>query len=138
VAGFDFDDGQDGILALFSQGASHAVRAGIGMIQNVGEFTLRQVDQVTVMGRHQPVDLFEVIEAEPPESSEDKRATLALYTEGIKNYYAAEFTEAGRLFTECLACNPGDQSASTYLARCQNYKKEVPPNWTGVEFLGHK
>ena len=102
------------------------------------EFTLRQVDRVYVKGRHQPVDLFEVIEAEPPESAGDKRATLAHYSEGITHYYAAEFIEAARLFAECLARNPRDQNALTYLARCRKYMDGVPPNWTGVELLKHK
>ena len=212
--GFIHDFLGDGVLALFSLGASQAVRAGVGMLHQMGkfsarrekagkreirigvginaghvtlgtigsatrmncgvagdpvnlasrvesltksygcnllishhvvkrlerpdEFTLRQVDRVLVKGRSQPVELFEVLDAEPPDIAQDKIATLATYADGIKHYYAAEFIEAGRLFAESLARNPRDQIALTYLARCREYMEGVPSDWTGVEPLIHK
>ncbi len=107
-------------------------------LDDPGEFTLRQVDRVQVKGRSQPVDLFEVIDAEPGEVAAEKRSTLAQYDQGIKCYYAADFTEAGRHFAASLANSPGDHTALAYLARCRRYMDGVPPDWSGVELLGHK
>jgi len=212
--GFIHDFLGDGVLALFNQGATPAVRAGVGMLRMIGEFsaerqkagkreinigvginaghvtlgtigsttrmncgvagdpvnlaarvesltksygsallishhvverleqpdefTLRQVDRVLVVGRSQPVELYEVIDAEPMEVADHKRATLSLYNAAIEHYYAAEFIEAGRLFAESLARNPRDQNALAYLARCRKYMEGVPDDWSGVELLGHK
>jgi two-component system sensor histidine kinase ChiS len=107
-------------------------------IDDSAEFALRQVDRVMVKGRYTPVDLFEVIDAEPPETAELKRATLACYSEAIGHFYASEFIEAGCRFAQCLVSNPRDLNALNYLARCRQCMDGVPSGWTGVEALDHK
>ena len=102
------------------------------------EFTLRRVDKVAVKGRARPVDLFQVLEAEPAERAEVLRSTLGSYRAGIRHYYDARFTEAGRRFAECLVRDPHDQNALSYLARCRRHMGGVPSGWSGVEVLGYK
>ena len=102
------------------------------------EFALRQVDRVTVKGRNAPVDLFEVVDAEPPEIADPKHATMACYSEGVAHFYGGEFIEAGGRFAECLVSNPTDRNALSYLARCREYMEGAPSDWNGIESLDHK
>lgn len=84
-------------------------------------FHIRELDQVIVKGSDEPVDLFEVFEADPPQLREAKHATMPLYLQGIQLYRARRFREALQVFGEIEKTNPLDTVAGMYSARCNEY-----------------
>jgi class 3 adenylate cyclase/ActR/RegA family two-component response regulator len=102
-------------------------------------YTLRQVDRIQVEGRSGPLELVEVVDAEPDHVHEIRRKTLERYRSAIESYYRAEFVEASRLFAECLVMDPNDVNALSYLARCREHAANgVPANWDGVARGGYQ
>ena len=115
---------------------SHHVRDDLN---DESAYSLRQVDRVQVKGRTQPVDLFEVLEAESLERREARMQTLERYQEAITHYYSADFIAAAKLFAECLVSDPTDNSALNFLARCRHHSQAgVTADWSGVERLDSK
>jgi class 3 adenylate cyclase len=98
------------------------------------KYPARVVGKVLVSGRHQPVTLYEVIEAEQdPALKDGKLETMATYAKAVDFFYARNFGEAGRYFAECVARCPGDVSARHYQREClENLGREVGADWTGV------
>ncbi len=102
-------------------------------------FMLRQVDRVVVKGRRSAIDLYQVIDAEPPDQQAILLSTLDTYNRAVAAYYRAGFIDAGRSFAEALVANPADQNALAYLGRCRERSIEgVDGDWDGVERLAHK
>ena len=99
----------------------------------------RIVDRVVVLGRHQPVTLYEVCDADPEPLLAAKLRTLERFEEGVAHYYARRFDDARRLLDECRAELGADPVVASYLRRAARYA-EAPPGegWTGVEVLEHK
>ncbi len=92
-------------------------------LQDANQYCIRLIDRVQVKGKSEWVTVNEVFDADPPEIKEGKIATSAIFTEAWLLYNQGKFSEAGRVFAQCLAKNPGDQVAKVYLERCQSRTK---------------
>ncbi len=104
-----------------------------------GQFALRQVDYITVVGKQQPIRLFEVLDALPQERAEPLRRLLARYQEGVEHFYARDFDCAADAFSDCLRHVPDDVAAQAYLERARaNARDGVTDDWTGVHNLRTK
>jgi len=65
--------------------------------------------------------------------TEEKKRVLELFAQGRKFYKLMKFAEARPLFEEALRLDDSDGPAKVYLARCQHYIQEPPPeDWDGV------
>ncbi len=101
-------------------------------------FLFRKLDRVRVVGINTPVRLYEILE----EKSAADRKTV----EGVELFHGAldafeekEWEKAEKLFSEILKLLPEDGPASTFMDRCQKYRKTPPAaNWDGVFNLGVK
>ncbi|WP_445174187.1 adenylate/guanylate cyclase domain-containing protein [Microcoleus sp.] len=91
-------------------------------LRNPADYAIRVVDKVQVKGKSQYVVVYEVFDADTPESRSAKLANLAVYTEAMFLCERKQFREAGKLFEECLRTNPSDQVARIYLKRCRDWR----------------
>ncbi|MHB8418380.1 MAG: adenylate/guanylate cyclase domain-containing protein [Myxococcales bacterium] len=92
----------------------------------------REVDLVRVVGRKEPVRLFEILGDRPPPAE-----ALAAYAAGLEAYRAASFEAAERSFAAAAA--QGDAPARALAERCRQYRRAPPPpGWDGSLALDHK
>ncbi|EGK86803.1 GAF domain-containing protein [Microcoleus vaginatus PCC 9802] len=82
------------------------------------QFAIRLIDRVKVKGKSKAVSIFEVFDADPPETYEGKVATRTLFEEALILYHLQKLRDAERLFAECLRRNPTDKAAQIYQQRC--------------------
>ena len=91
---------------------------------------MRELDQVQVRGRQQPVTIVELAWAAP---GEDAPLWLSTFEEGRAAYLRRDWLEASRHFEEVIRLKPEDGPATLYLRRCRRYQeKPPPPEWDGV------
>jgi predicted ATPase/class 3 adenylate cyclase len=102
-------------------------------------FGLREIDRVRVVGREEPVTLFESFDADAPEVGSAKRENLPLLASLIDHYRRGRLDEAIASAEAILARAPDDLTAQLYLGRCKNFSRAgLPENWDGVATLGQK
>jgi len=107
------------------QRAKHAV---------VGRF----LDFLAVKGKKEPVKVHELVcevGKEPPGWNE----LIELYNRAIQLHLERKWDEAIATFEQILARWPDDGPSRTYIARCNEYKENPPPEgWDGRYILTHK
>lgn len=102
-------------------------------------YDFRFLGKVRVKGKKEPVDVFEVINAESAEIRENKIILSAEFNTAIEIYYRQEFANAAQLFEHILSIMPEDKAASFYLERCHIYLAEgLPEDWEGGEAMSEK
>ncbi|MGC1394478.1 MAG: adenylate/guanylate cyclase domain-containing protein, partial [Coleofasciculaceae cyanobacterium] len=82
------------------------------------QYAIRFIDRVKVKGKSKTVSIFEVFDADPPETYQGKVATRTLFEEAVLLYHWHKLRDAERLFAECLQGNPTDKAAQIYQQRC--------------------
>jgi len=98
-------------------------RAGPGLL-------FRELDQVRVKGKQQPVGLFELMSLEPASPADRERA--ALFAGGLAAYRGRDFAAAEAVFARLAAGSDG--AARLFEERCRHYREDPPPaDWDGVE-----
>jgi class 3 adenylate cyclase/CheY-like chemotaxis protein len=90
-------------------------------LKNPQNYHIRFIDRVRVKGKSEQVAVYEVFDADLPESREGKLATKSNFELAMVFYHAPDPDKkaALRLLEECLQANPGDIVAKMYLQRCQ-------------------
>ncbi|MEP6524582.1 AAA family ATPase [Microcoleus vaginatus DQ-U2] len=89
-------------------------------LENPSLYAIRTLDTVKVKGKSELVTVYEVFDADGPETKAGKLATLELFAEARANYLEGKLAEAARLFAECWRQNQGDRVAKIYWERCQS------------------
>ncbi|MEG5064019.1 AAA family ATPase [Microcoleus sp. B3-A4] len=89
-------------------------------LENLSQYAIRTLDTVKVKGKSELVTVYEVFDADPPETKAGKLATLELFVEARANYLEGKLAEAARLFAECWGQNQGDRVSKIYWERCQS------------------
>ena len=97
-----------------------------------GTYRLRDVDQVIVKGKTEPVGVYEILDYHSSETFPNMMDVINYFEEGIKDYRAGAFTKAVSRFEEALRRNPGDKLSQIYIGRCQSLLQNPPENWHGV------
>ncbi|HTO05675.1 MAG TPA: adenylate/guanylate cyclase domain-containing protein [Myxococcota bacterium] len=101
-------------------------------------FLLRELDRVRVVGRRQPVRLFELIAQDSAATPQARRA-CALYERALAAYRARAFGESLRALDELLAAAPDDAPARFLRARVSELESSPPPaDWDAVLALETK
>lgn len=99
-------------------------------------FLLRELDRVQVLGRMQPVTIFELLWRGP---GEPVPIWHSVFKSGRLAYLERSWTQAARHFEEVLRLKPGDGPATLYLRRCREYQLKPPPSaWQAVTILETK
>jgi adenylate cyclase len=96
-------------------------------------FVLREIDIVRVVGREQPVRIYELLAKAGTvlPSAQDK--AFSAYAAGLEAYRQQRWDEALGLFAEALTLWPGDGPSRMLAERCQLFHKTPPPEeWDGV------
>jgi class 3 adenylate cyclase len=97
----------------------------------------REVDRVRVVGRGEPLAVFEPVAMGDPDPAQ--RALLERYAAALAGYRARDFGGAARGFADCLALAPGDGPSAVLLERARAFaERPPPPGWDGVHELASK
>jgi len=98
-----------------------------------GAFPVRELSRVAVVGRKEPVVVFE------PMLSEEfaaRRAGLEVFDRGLQAFYAGRFAEAEGIFAGAAAEDP---AAASYARKCRELAAEPPAEkWNGVWVMTEK
>ncbi len=93
-----------------------------------GEFRFRRLDRVRVVGKTEPVELFELRRVQPVGDALTERFEAALVL-----YRAQRWDEAVNSFRKLLLDFPEDGASKLYLQRCIEFQAQPPgADWDGV------
>jgi adenylate cyclase len=96
-------------------------------------FLLRELDMVRVVGRKQPVRVYELVGNIDDSLPEHKVNSLKHFAEGLEAYRRQLWEEALARFNESLALFPQDGPSRVMAERCRIYKEACPPaDWDCV------
>jgi adenylate cyclase len=96
------------------------------------EFPARELARVAVVGRKEPVTVFEPMMSK---DSESKQEVLNIFSRGLALFYEGSFQEALDIFT---GISDQDPPASRYADKCKLLLKEQPGSWKGVWVMTEK
>ena len=99
---------------------------------------VRELDAVKVVGKDEPVLIYELLGRAGQVTAEKQRAAAA-YARGLAAYRRREWTAATAFFEEALAIVPEDGPSQAMIRRCRAYLEEPPAEgWDGSFTLGTK
>jgi len=87
-------------------------------LANPYQYMMRVIDAVKVKGKSSEVTVYEVFDADTPESIALKKQTLSTFQQGFVLYHCDQFYDALPFFEQVLLANPNDRAAQVYLERC--------------------
>jgi adenylate cyclase len=87
---------------------------------------VRELASLRVVGKKQPVTVFEPM---PANEYERRREDLSVFAEGLALFRVGDFTSAAALFTSIA---PKDPAAAHYASRCAELAAAPPTDWDGV------
>ncbi|MCA9384524.1 MAG: adenylate/guanylate cyclase domain-containing protein [Candidatus Magasanikbacteria bacterium] len=97
-----------------------------------GQFLQRELDQVAVKGKTEPVKIHEIINVMSQATDAEKERAVR-YSDALSLYYQSRFSEARRLFNEFLELYPSDVPAKLFFERCSEYEANPPgEGWDGT------
>ena len=103
-----------------------------------GEFELREIDRLVVVGQTQPQTVFEII-GRRGELTGRQGELRNRYADGLNAYRARRFDEARKAFAAALEAVPGDGPSRALLARLDGFAQNPPPaDWDGAWHLDSK
>ena len=97
------------------------------MEQMAGAFPVREISRVAVVGRREPVVVYEPML--PEDIDEHKQRMLTRFAEGLKLFYAGNISQAQNVFSGLAEEDP---AASSYLTKCGELIEHPPEDWHGV------
>ncbi|NEQ71802.1 MAG: response regulator [Okeania sp. SIO2C9] len=115
-----------GVSLLISESAFQSLK-------NPEKYQIRFLDRASVKGRDEPINVYEVMNAEIDEVRELKLKTQADFESATKYFCSGDFVSAKHYFDKVLAVNSSDQTAKLYLDRIDKLTSTgIPKNWNGV------
>ncbi|MDT8448319.1 MAG: adenylate/guanylate cyclase domain-containing protein [bacterium] len=99
----------------------------------IGEaFELRELDLIRVVGKQEPIRIFELV-GHPEQLSEEAKQLNRYFAKALILYRRQEWKEAAKYFLHYAKQNPEDRSAQVFVERCKFFLKNPPPkDWDGV------
>ncbi|MEG4212345.1 AAA family ATPase [Microcoleus sp. S13_B4] len=88
-------------------------------LANPSNYAMRMIAQISVKGKVKLSTIYEVFDADLPETKRGKLATKNLFDRGLSLYRQQKFIEATEFFVQCLSFCPSDQVAQIYLDWCE-------------------
>ena len=102
-------------------------------------FLTRQLDLIRVVGRTQPVKVYEVVAGENGETPGQVREMVESFNEILESYRSHDWEKASRLLDKHLKTFPEDSVALVYRDRCRSFSDSPPEaDWDGVYELTAK
>lgn len=104
-----------------------------------GRFLTRLIDRIRVVGKEQPVRVYEVLAGISEPVPEEVHAMVQSFERMQEAYEARDWAAAFKLAQDHLARFAGDHVARVYLDRCLQFQSSPPPaDWDGVYALKSK
>ncbi len=104
-----------------------------------GAFFTRDLDDIRVKGKNEPVKIFEIMRPDILNKTERIIELTETFAAGRGAYLAKNWEEAEKFFMACLAIRADDGPSQLYLERIGQYKNQHPgDNWDGVYTFTHK
>lgn len=128
----------EGLTKMYGAGVliSGSVRRSM---REPDSFAMRRVDRVKVKGKREPVDVYEVFDADGPAQVDAKRSTQRRFDDAFAAYMQGDFEDAKQALGEVLRINNQDHGAALLLERCERFLNDgKPEEWSGVVSLDHK
>ena len=97
------------------------------MEQMAGAFPVREISRVAVVGRREPVVVYEPMM--PEDINEQKQQRMTIFAEGLRLFYAGNFSQAQNIFSSLAQDDP---AARSYLTKCRELINNPPEDWQGV------
>jgi adenylate cyclase len=117
------------------------------LIVDESEFLIREIDNLRVVGKSEPVTTYEIVGLADKATDVEKKLA-PLFNQGRQLYRTQKWDEAIAVFKETLELEylryPELKGKKTnpseiYLKRCEEFKEvPPPPNWDGVYTLTEK
>jgi class 3 adenylate cyclase len=103
-------------------------------------FLSRKLDRVSVVGRNEPMDIFEIFDYQEETIKDATLKTLECFENSVEIYERGDWSEASHGFKECLKHFPEDSAASIYIGRCDMMinNPEVALGWDGITHMKNK
>jgi len=103
-----------------------------------GTYRTRDIDEVIVKGKTEPVRVYEVLDYHSDESFPNLMEVVGHFKEGRKHFGAGAWDKAANSFRQALAAHPKDKLSDIYIERCDYMKANPPDHWDGVWKLESK
>ena len=98
-----------------------------------GIYQVRNIDQVIVKGKTEPVGVHEVLDFHSEQSFPNLMEVLNYFKDGVTKYRRKQWKKSVDAFQEALHLNEQDKISQIYIDRCQYYMDHPPPEeWAGV------
>ncbi|ESA34939.1 adenylate guanylate cyclase [Leptolyngbya sp. Heron Island J] len=96
-------------------------------------YPVRLIDRAIVKGRHTPITVYEVLDAEDDTLRATKLKTLPAYLEALDFYQRGQLHQAQSCFEHVYQANPTDKTVQLYLERLQLLQLQgLPHDWQGI------
>jgi adenylate cyclase len=115
------------------QFGTYTMLSGAVVQKIAGAYPARELSRVAVVGRKEPVVVFEPM---LPEEHAARKPQLEVFDRGLHEFYAGHFPDARRIFEEISAADP---AAASYARKCASLEASPPQEaWTGVWVMTEK
>ena len=91
-----------------------------------GAFPARELSRVAVVGRKEPVAIYEPM---LPEAYRNRNEDLMIFAGGLEHFYQGHFAKAEALFD---GLRERDPAALAYAVKCRSLAADPPQDWNGV------
>lgn len=99
----------------------------------------RDLDDVRVKGKLEPVKLFELVRPDLLKSESAIKDLIGEFTDGRKAYRAQDWPKAKEHFLKCMQIKPDDGPTALYLKDIEKLESQPKiENWDGVRIFTHK
>jgi len=99
---------------------------------NEGKITAKRLDQVRVVGRSTPVQLYNIV-GFTEELTTVQKEEIEIFHAALDRYLKREFVAAGKMFVQASNMIGEDPTALIFANRCKDFiENGVPENWDGV------
>jgi class 3 adenylate cyclase len=113
--------------------------ATVSRLSEPTRHSLRELDQVVVVGRSAPVVIYELLDLDAAAQREAKLAAAADFQCGMTSYREGDFRAAATAFARCLKTCAHDRAAMLYVQRCTELAQGTPiGGWHGITVLDRK
>jgi len=100
--------------------------------ENKDKILARKLDQVRVVGRSTPVQLYNII-GFTNEANKEVKEQIEIFNTALTKYLQRDFANAGKLFMQANSIGNGDPTALIFAERCKNFiQNGIPEDWDGV------
>jgi class 3 adenylate cyclase len=105
--------------------------------QTENRLLVRRLDRVRVVGKSEPVQLYNVIDV-MENATEEQKKVVSIFHEALDHFSTREWKNAAEGFKEVLSLE-ADGPAPLYIKRCEQYiTKDPDAGWDGVFNLTEK